>query len=239
MVIEIVVMVGLVLGFAVWASLNGAMLQSLQNLALELSRERGNPQALLITLQPYLQNPLVIFGILAVVAGLMPMIEEMVKPLGLWVLAGQRLTPAQGFAGGALSGAAFALIESLFYISTPAGSGWLVLALGRVGTCLLHITTTALVGWALANAWANRAYWRLGATYLLAVALHGLWNGLSILSGLAAVLSPAPANLTALVYLSRATPFILAALVLIFIILLWAGNRALANAGSAGSAQIS
>lgn len=238
MVIEIVVMVGLIFVFAVWASLNGAMLQSLQNLAEQIGSARGNPQALLSMLLPYLQNPVLIFAILAVVAGVMPMIEELVKPLALWVFAGQHLTPAQGFVGGALSGAAFALIESLFYLSTPVGESWFALAIGRTGTCLLHITTAALVGWAMANAWHSGAYLRLGATYLLAVALHGLWNGLSIISGLAAILNPLPASLVSLVYLSRAAPFILAALVLLFIILLWANNRVLALTSSSDPVRI-
>lgn len=227
MIIEIVVLLGLVVAFAVWASQNRMVMAALAGLSEAINQARGNPQALLPILMPYLQNPLTIFAVLAIIAGLMPMIEELFKPLALWVLAGRRLTPAQGFVGGALCGAAFALIESLFYLSMPMGESWAALAVGRTGTCLLHITTTALVGWAMAEAWQNGAYLRLGATYLLAVALHGLWNGLSIISGLTAFLSPAPANLKVLMSISRVAPFAIAALLVLLFALLWESHHKL------------
>jgi hypothetical protein len=37
-----------------------------------------------------------------------------------------------------------------------------------------------MVGWGLASAWQSGRYARLGTTYLLAVLLHGLWNGLTL-----------------------------------------------------------
>lgn len=229
MVLEIVVMVALVLGYAIWVSQNEAVLRSLQLLSEQISRLRGNPQAILPLVMPYLQNPVVIYAILAVIAGLMPMLEELFKPLALWVFAGLPLTPAQGFVGGALSGAAFAIIESLFYLSMPVGENWAALVIGRSGTCLLHITTTALVGRAMANAWGKGAYLQLGGTYLLAVALHGLWNALSIISGLAATFNPVPADLRVFVSISQVTPYAIAALVVLLFGLLWLSRRQLAR----------
>ena len=224
MVLEIIVLIGLIAVFAIWASQNGAVMQSLQSLSEQIARARGNPEAMLPIVLPYLQNPVTIFGILAVIAGLMPMLEELFKPLGLWLYAGEPLAPAQGFVGGAVSGAAFALVESLFYLSMPLGEGWAALAIGRAGTCLLHITTSALVGRAMAEAWSKGAYLRLGATYLLAVALHGLWNSVSILGGVASVLSPATTGLRFLVLISQATPYIIIILVALLFALLWSNQ---------------
>lgn len=227
MALEIVVLIGLVAVFAIWASQNGTVLQSLQNLSEQITRARGNPEAILPIVLPYLQNPVTIFGILALIAGLMPMIEELFKPLGLWVYAGNPLTPAQGFVGGAVSGAAFALVESLLYLSTPLGEGWAALAIGRAGTCLLHITASALVGRAMAEAWSKGAYLRLGATYLLAVALHGLWNSLSILSSVASVLKPITPDLRFLMFVSQATPYAITILLALLFGLLWSSHRSL------------
>jgi hypothetical protein len=38
------------------------------------------------------------------------------------------------------------------------------------------------VGWALVSAWSQRRYLRLLLTYALAVFIHGLWNGMAVLS---------------------------------------------------------
>jgi hypothetical protein len=41
-----------------------------------------------------------------------------------------------------------------------------------------------MVGWALASAWSQKRYLRLGATYAFAVIIHGLWNGMAVLSSI-------------------------------------------------------
>jgi hypothetical protein len=81
------------------------------------------------------------------------------------------------------------------------------------------------MGWALAQAWQNGAYFRLGLTYLIASGLHGLWNTLGVLYGLGALLEDAPDSLRGLTW-----PVALVALVvLIFLLLLllWGSNRQL------------
>jgi hypothetical protein len=75
----------------------------------------------------------------------------------------------------------FALYENLTIAS--AGPEWALLAAGRIGSGLLHITTGALSGWALAEAWRNRRYLLLGVTYLAVVAIHSLWNAAAVVSG--------------------------------------------------------
>lgn len=227
MIVEGIGLVILIIIFAVWITTQPEMLSQMQDLATRISMVKGDPEELLRLFTPYLENPLVIFSIGALIAGLIPLIEELLKPMGVWLLAGRRITPAEGFVAGAVSGGAFALIESLFYISSPQGEGWWQLAAGRAGTELLHITTAALVGWALALAWRDGSYLRLGLTYLLAVTLHGLWNGLSILAGLGKLPINASSGLNFLGILAQITPYAIGLLVVFLFALLWNSNRVL------------
>jgi hypothetical protein len=114
------------------------------------------------------------------------MIEEMFKPIGVWLFAGKLKTPVQGFALGVLSGAAYALVESMT-AGSQAGEGWAVVVAARTGTSVIHIATTGLVGWGIASAWLERKYLRLLGLYALAISLHGLWNASSIMIGLHAI----------------------------------------------------
>jgi uncharacterized membrane protein YiaA len=124
--------------------------------------------------------------VLAYIAILVPALEEIFKPLGVWLLAGKLESPAQGFALGALSGAGYALIETIGVSNQTVE--WASLLFSRIGTGLLHITTSALMGAAIVLAWRERRYLRLIGTYFLVVLLHGLWNTFAMLftfSGLA------------------------------------------------------
>lgn len=130
-------------------------------------------------LLPYLTKPGVIGISLVYVAMMVPMIEELIKPVGVWFFARQLTSRAQGFAFGAISGAAYALIETLGV--SGQSEGWSTLLLSRIGTGILHITTSALMGAAIVHAVRERHYLRLLATYFLATTMHGLWNALAIL----------------------------------------------------------
>ena len=48
---------------------------------------------------------------------------------------------------------------------------------GRAAASLMHITSSGLLGWAIASAQLEKRYRRLVFTYLLSVSIHGLWNG--------------------------------------------------------------
>jgi len=229
MLVEIVIILMAIVVFAIWISSQPGLLRELQLLAEQLVNSSSSPEEILTLLTPYLQNPLVILSALALIAGIVPLVEELIKPLAMWMLVRRRLTPAQGFVAGALCGASFALIESLFYLSSPMGESWAALAIGRTGTALLHTTNTAILGWAMAFAWQNHAYLRLGLIYLLTVVLHGLWNGLSILVGLTGALKNLPADLRFFNGITQAAPFVLAALVFSMFLLLWGSNRYLSD----------
>jgi RsiW-degrading membrane proteinase PrsW (M82 family) len=164
-----------------WFVLNPNLSNQLNSLALSLQTSGPNPDVLLPTLLPLLLNPFILFLVFAFVSVVVPMIEEALKPIGVWFLAGQKITPAQGFALGVLSGVGFGLFENLGN-SSAGGEVWALLVSTRISTLLLHSLSAGLVGWALASAWSQKRYLRLGVTYLFAVLLHGLWNGMAVLS---------------------------------------------------------
>ena len=92
--------------------------------------------------------PGVIVTVLLYISVLVPAIEEIFKPIGVWLFARRLQSAAQGFALGALSGAGYALIETIGVSGQQTGE-WASLLFSRIGTGLLHITTSALVGAAI------------------------------------------------------------------------------------------
>jgi len=154
-------------------------LSSITRLLETTPQNPPTPEALLELFGPYLTQPLVIWGTLAFAALLVPLIEEALKPIGVWLLASRQISPSAGFAAGALSGAGYALFENL--LLTANSETWATVQIARIGTSIIHILTTALVGYALAIAWQRRRYWQLLGVYLVAVLLHGAWNAMSLL----------------------------------------------------------
>jgi hypothetical protein len=166
------------LGGLFFFTLNPQFAQLITSLINQIRSGINDPETILNTLQPFLIQPFVIFSVLSYGAILVPIIEELIKPLGVWFLAGKNLTPRNGFVAGAICGAGYALFESLAVTSN--GQDWVFIILARLGTGVIHITTTALSGWALASAWQKNKYLQLGITYLTVVIIHGLWNGLTL-----------------------------------------------------------
>jgi hypothetical protein len=224
-IVEIIIFAILLGIFAIWLMGRPELIQTLESLGQSIIAAQSSPELILPLLTPYLQNPIIILCIVACLSGLVPLIEELLKPLAIWLLSGHRLTPGEGFAAGALCGGAFALLESLLSLTNPVQQGWVLLAAGRAGTGLLHTTTTALIGWAMASAWQNHTYLRLGLTYLLAAGLHGLWNAFSLFWGLSSLFETPSGNFNFLVGLAQSAPAALICLVLIFLALLWGVNR--------------
>jgi hypothetical protein len=150
---------------------------------LNLTRQVGpsgrvDPNEALRVIRPIFNDPALVFLGLSFGAVLVPLIEEALKPIGVWLLAGRGLTPQEGLVAGALCGGAYALFESLPVIGF--GQTWALTIGARSGTGVIHILNTALMGWALAATWRDRRWRRLAGTYLLVVFNHGLWNGLSL-----------------------------------------------------------
>ena len=169
---------------------------------------------------------------------IVPLIEEAIKPVGVWLLAGRQLEPAAGFAAGLLSGAGYAVIESL--LLTTSGQEWAYLVFARIGTGAVHILTGGLVGWALVQAWNEGSYIRLGAIYLLAVLIHGTWNGLTMVMAFDS-LSPAhtaSSNLELLNTISQAAPYLLGGIALLSFVGLILANRTLARRVEVGENKV-
>jgi hypothetical protein len=181
MILELLLIVVVGILALLWVMLNPSLANQLNALIFRLQNAGPNLEPELRLLIPFLLNPGIIFLGFAFISVLVPLLEELLKPIGVWFLIGQKLTPAQGFGYGVLSGIGFGLIENLG--STSGGAtDWALLASARISTLLLHSFTAGLVGWALVSAWSERHYLRLAIAYAVAVILHGLWNGLVVLS---------------------------------------------------------
>jgi hypothetical protein len=185
-ILEVAVLIIIFLVIIVYVITQPDLASELQRLSQQMMLLGPQSEAALDLLSPFMTKPGVIIIVLAYIAILVPALEEIFKPLGVWLLANKVESPAQGFALGALSGAGYALIETIG-VSNQTGE-WAGLLFSRIGTGLLHITTSALMGAAIVLAWRERRYVRLIGTYFLAVLLHGLWNTFAMLftfSGLA------------------------------------------------------
>jgi hypothetical protein len=126
-----------------------------------------------------------------------------------------------GFGYGVISGAGFGLFENLGNTS-GGGETWALIAAARITTLLLHCFTAGLVGWALASAWSQRRYLRLAVSFIAAILIHGLWNGMSIISAVSSLQGVAdisiPASLQRLSGITTVGVVVLGVLVLVLFI---------------------
>jgi len=180
MVFELGAIFLILIAFVVYFGSDQTRAVEMMILAQRLQYAEANPTIIASILEPYLLQPVVLLGVLGFIAVLVPLIEETLKPIGVWLLAGQTPNPAQGFAAGVLSGAGYALFENLFI--TAPGEQWALISIGRIGTTTMHILTAGLTGYALAGAWSRGRYLRLGLFFGLSILIHALWNGLTLLS---------------------------------------------------------
>jgi hypothetical protein len=178
--LEILILFGIGL---IWTLLMSAMpdfrndLLDLANLVRDLS---GNRPALQRVLEDFTARPGVLFTLFGYVAVLIPIVEELLKPAAVWLLIQRKLQPWEGFVLGATSGAGYALFENLTI--GAAADIWAFVTLTRLGTAAVHIFTAGLMGWGLASAKSEKKVGLAFGTFIGAVGLHGLWNGLNILA---------------------------------------------------------
>ncbi len=193
--IELAVLLGLFILVVILLSTNPDAYAEITTLSQRLMNSQGDPETISRILRPILAQPAVIFGGLALMSGLIPLIEELLKPLPVWLLGKRLTTPAEGFVAGLIGGTGFTLAESLGASSAFEPNQWITVTFARAGTDLLHILNAGLMGWALVCAWQQRKYLRLALTFLLVVAIHGLWNFFSLWAGFYSLISPAPQDL--------------------------------------------
>jgi hypothetical protein len=221
--VEIVIMIFVGLVAFLWIISQPQIMNTINQMLEQLMNAQVDPSAIEQMLLPYLARPDVLFIILAVAAGLIPLAEETLKTLPLWLMLGQKFVPAEGFVVGLLAGATFALLESLSVLSTAVGGAWAGSIVGRLGTGILHTTTGGLMGLGLSIAWNNKKYLQLGLIFLGAVTLHGVWNFFGLLMGLAASLQPG----SLLGSLGNLAPYILGFLALVLLTIVVSSNRLL------------
>ena len=178
--LEIVLAILIFIGAAAYIMTQPELVLEMQELSEQIMILGSEPEEAAQLLAPFLTQPAVIVVALLYIAILVPAVEEIFKPIGVWLFAGKLSAAAEGFALGALSGAGYALIETIGVSGQQTGE-WASLLFSRIGTGLLHITTSGLMGAAIVLAWRERRYVRFLGTYLLAVLLHGLWNAFAML----------------------------------------------------------
>lgn len=192
-VVELIAVIILAISGVLWMSFRFSgdlnIQQELAYLVDQVSLYGDDLESIVQLLKPYVLQPSVIFWGLALVGGILPIIEEIIKPIALWALAGRKIAPSEGFVGGLLCGAGFALIENISYFSNVSlAEDWLFMAIGRAGTGVLHMLASALMGWGLAVAWRKESWFFTVLTTLSAFLLHGIWNIIAVISGLVPLL---------------------------------------------------
>jgi len=223
LLISVLVLAVLLVGAGIFLSTQPGMVEQMTRVTQLLANPETDPQIILDLFSSWLQQPGVILAVLTLVAGVFPMLEEFLKPLAVWLFAGERLNPAQGFIGGALCGGGFALWENLTVLSTAGDGSGTTILLGRAGTALLHVVTAGIVGWGMVSAWQDRPnLLRLVGAYLAAILLHGGWNFFGLFAGIAPLLH-LPEELPGLAETigSSALAILFAMVILNLILLVW------------------
>ena len=157
----------------VWVSRQPELMEQLSKLSMEIINSPLDPEIFDHAISTMVGTPWFVMILLAVTAIFIPVIEELLKPVAVWFLAGNNLTPAEGFEAGLICGGIFAFLESLGLFGTPFSGGWSAVVVARLGTGVLHALASGLVGWAIASAWNEGKVIRAGFATLLAVFLHG------------------------------------------------------------------
>ena len=174
-VIAEIIMLGLgVLVIAVYLGFNPETMAEVEYLIDQID-QAPDMDSLVYLLGPLLKNPLTLLTALTFLSFLVPVIEESAKSLGIWLVSDRLKSPAQGFALGILSGAGFALAESLS-ASLTVDDTWGVTLFVRAVSGSMHMLATGLVGWGIAYARLEKRYFRMISMTLLAISLHAAWN---------------------------------------------------------------
>ncbi len=187
MLVEIVFMVIIIAAVLGLLSVDPVWMDKFRQLYSHINQADFDQQFLMGFLQDLLLSPLALAVLFLTIGAIMPLAEELLKPMGLWVLSRQQLTPAEGFSAGLFCGAGFALIESTALVAQVGESNWTQAVLLRIITSLLHITASAFIGWGLASWWQHKRPKFFLLSLLAAAGVHGIWNSLAILTTIASI----------------------------------------------------
>ncbi len=170
------------IGLALLLVLSRVLLEGPEFLQRWLPKDLSPEGLSAFRIERLLGDPWLWIGVLIGAAGVIPAIEEAIKPLpAVLRLRDRRVSEATLILYGALGGAGFSLAENL--LSWQPGIPWAFTAIGRVGTAGLHVLNGGVMGWAWSRMRRGRFLEGIGG-YLLAWLLHSLWNaGVIVLSG--------------------------------------------------------
>lgn len=173
---EILALVGLalVVGVVIAISPDGAR-------TLEEIREQFSDPSF-IAGGEMLRQPGVLAFLLVLMAGCVPIIEEVGKVLAVGMLTlARRPSRAQALMWGIVGGITFSVYEAAFANPLP-GMG-LYITILRVGAMLIHACTAALTAVGLWEWLSRRRPGRFALGLALAMGLHSIWNVLAITVG--------------------------------------------------------
>jgi RsiW-degrading membrane proteinase PrsW (M82 family) len=175
----IVILLGMAV-VAIYLGFNPDAMLQIERLIRQVERA-PDLDSLIYQVGPFLKHPLTLFAGLAFLSFLVPIIEETAKSLAVWLVADRIRFPAQGFALGALSGAGFALAESLS-ASLTADDAWAATLAMRAVSGSMHMLASGLAGWGIAQASLENRYFKFAGMMLLAILLHAAWNAGAVFS---------------------------------------------------------
>lgn len=183
MLIEVLLVLVVAIIVLVILGLQPGTLDELLAITTSLGNSQGGLEQLDQLLFDLVLNPLVAAGIFLVIGIIAPFVEELFKPLSVWLHLHPPITSKDGYILGLISGGAFTLLESAGMIIQIEPQDWAVGILLRSATGLLHIGLSGLVGYGIGKARSEKR-WGQAILYLLAAGgLHGLWNSMALLNG--------------------------------------------------------
>jgi RsiW-degrading membrane proteinase PrsW (M82 family) len=123
---------------------------------------------------------------LILVSVIAPLVEELLKPIGLLFVMKRLRTPYEGVLYGVACGMGFAMIENLLYelfiLIWYGSDAWTINAFARgIGSTVLHAVGPAAVGYAIAfsNQMEKPLTKYITLAYVFGIVMHGLWNGIA------------------------------------------------------------
>lgn len=185
MVIETTLLLVVGVGVFIALSANPDAIHQISEIFKNIEDYQGSLEQVERLIYDLAQNPAVATGLFMVIGVLAPFVEELFKPMAIWFLLNRPLKESEGFSLGLISGGAFALLESAGLVGQIGGDTWLPAVVLRAATGLLHIGLSGLVGYGMVRSWNRRPFARSLLYLLAAGALHGAWNSMALLSGLA------------------------------------------------------
>ena len=188
LLIETLVLIFLLLVFLIGLSGKPEFSNLFNTISINPELLQNDPGSLFLEFEALFNLPNLMGWLLLVVAGIMPLIEELFKTLGVWLLKVRNPDPAESFRIGLLSGGGFALFEGLLSVNSLqldslGFAEWAGLILGRFGGSLLHILAGGIIGLAIGKFWQHRKFGSLLLAYLVAWLLHAAWNALALFGG--------------------------------------------------------